>query len=86
MKTAVLLIGRDGTKEFVRDSHVHGVSEGRLLLASGRPGARLGAHVTREVDLADLEYAETVEQEDDEPEPESRGGWVMRWGSAAESG
>lgn len=65
MNTAVLLISHDGTKEFVRDSHVHGVRDGRLLLATGTPGAGLDAEVVREVELADLTYAETVEQEAD---------------------
>ena len=80
VKTAVLLISRDGTKEFVRDSHVHGVREGRLVLASGSSGAGLDADVTREVDLADLAYAETVGQEDEDPEAETGSGWGMRWG------
>jgi hypothetical protein len=63
LTTAVLLISGDGTKEFVRDSHVHGVRDGRLLLARGRPGAGLDARVIREVELTALSYAETVTQE-----------------------
>lgn len=43
--TAVLLIRSDGSKEFVRNSHIHGVREGQLLLATGRPGAGLNASV-----------------------------------------
>ena len=65
MTTAVLLIDRDGAKEFVRDSHVHGVRDGRLLLATGEPGAGLSARVIREVELAELTYAETVTQDDE---------------------
>jgi len=44
MTTAVLLITRDGVKEFVRECHVHGVREGRLLLASGEPAPRREDH------------------------------------------
>ena len=80
--TAVRLIRSDGSKEFVRDSHIHGVREGRLLLATGRPGAGLDAFVIREVGLADLVSAETVEQEADPREPETRSGWVMGWDSS----
>lgn len=67
MATAVLLITRDGVKEFVRECHVHGVRDGRLLIASGEPGAGLDAKVTREVDLSDLHYAETVEHVPEAP-------------------
>jgi hypothetical protein len=80
--TAVLLISREGIKEFVRDSHIHGIREGRLLLATGRPGAGLDANITREVDLADLAYAETVQQEADTPEAETGSDWAMGWGSS----
>lgn len=60
MTTAVLLITRDGVKEFVRECHVHGVRDGRLLLASGEPGAGLDAKIIREVELSGLHHAETV--------------------------
>ena len=83
MTTAVLLIGRDGDKEFVRDTHIHGIREGRLLLATGPPGTGLDANVTREVLLVDLVYAETVQQEADAPESETDNGWTMGWGSEA---
>lgn len=75
-----MLVSRDGTKEFVRDSHVHGVRDGRLLLATGRPGAGLDANVIREVELSELAYVETVGQESDTAESE-RGGWPMGWPS-----
>lgn len=80
--TAVLLIRSDGSKECVRNSHIHGVREGQLLLATGRPGAGLDVSVIREVGLADLVSAETVEQEADPRQTERRSGWVMGWDSS----
>jgi hypothetical protein len=81
VKTAVLLIDRDGAKEFVADCHVHGVRDGRLLLATGKPGGGLDASITREVDLADVVYVETVGQEDEMSEEAPSASWYMEWGS-----
>ena len=77
MTTAVLLVTRDGVKEFVRECHVHGVREGRLPLATGEPGAGLDAKITREVELSGLQYAETVEQVAETPESVAGGQWSM---------
>ena len=74
MTTAVLLIRHDGAKEFVRDCHVHGVRDGKLLLATGSPGAGLDASVIREIALAELSYAETVTHDTEDSSPEERPG------------
>ncbi|GAA5153207.1 hypothetical protein GCM10023340_34870 [Nocardioides marinquilinus] len=76
--TAVLLVRRDGSKELVDGVHVHGWRDGRLLLASGDPGAGLLATVVREVPVADLLRVETVGAPDDEPEGEGDT-WRMTW-------
>ena len=81
----VLLAFLDGTKEFVSDTHVHGMRDGNLLLAAGLPGAGLDAEVMRSVPLTDLTFAETCirdeEQRDGEASP--GGTWSMGWGNSA---
>jgi hypothetical protein len=77
--TTVLLGFIDGTKEFVADTHVHGVRDGSILLAAGRPGAGLDADVVRSVPLAELTFAETCAPGEGGGDEESSGGgtWSM---------
>lgn len=82
----VLLAFFDGTKEFVPDTHVHGMRDGNLLLAAGPPGAGLDAEVVRSVPLPDLAFAETCIRHEELGDGEaSRGGtWSMGWGNSAD--
>lgn len=64
MRIGVLLAFLDGRKEFVPTTHVHGFRDGRLLIATGTPGAGLDADVIRRVAVADLAFAETCEEHD----------------------
>lgn len=79
--TAVLLCFEGGTKEFVRDVHIHGVRDGSLQLATGTPGAGLDARVVRTVPVAELAFAETCEQDEDGTDGATdQPGWSMSWG------
>ena len=80
MTTAVLLAFADGSKEFVREAHVHGFRDGSLLIAAGAPGAGLDAEVVRSVSVADLVFAETCEQDDvAADEATERSDWSISW-------
>lgn len=80
MTTAVLLAFSDGTKEFVRDAHVHGFRDGMLLIAAGAAGAGPHAVVLRAVPVARLAFAETCLQDDEEGDGAQEGsGWSMAW-------
>ena len=76
MSTAVRLGWHDGSSEFVRECHVHGVQGSRLLLATGEPGAGVDAEVIREVPLSGLTTAETVTQDDADDDSDG-GSWRM---------
>ena len=84
MTTAVLLAFSDGSKEFIDGTHVHGFSDGHLLIASGAPGAGLDAEVVRRVATAGLNFAETCEREDtsDDRDSASSSGWSASWPDA----
>jgi hypothetical protein len=78
--TGVRLALRDGTTEFIPGTHVHGVRDDMLLIATGTPGAGLDAEVLRAVPLAQVEAAETCEQ--DEDSGAANPDWVLRWPNA----
>jgi len=59
---AVKLDFTDGTSKFLDDVHVHGISDGLLLLASGQPGAGLDADVVETVALDSLRRVESCER------------------------
>ena len=83
MTTAVLLAFCSGSKEFVRDAHVHGFRDGVLLIAAGAPGAGLDAEVIRSVPVADLAFAETCEQDDTvEDRAAEHSTWSTAWPDA----
>ena len=80
MTTAVLLPYSKGSKEFVREAHIHGFRDGMLLLAAGAPGAGLDAEIIRSVAVADLNFAETCEQDDmAEDGATDHSAWFMSW-------
>jgi len=79
MTIAVLLAFLDGHKEFVPATHVHGFRDGRLLIATGTPGAGLDAEVVRTVAVAELAFAETCEQHDPREDDADGPDWSMTW-------
>ena len=78
MVTAVRLRYTDGSVEFVRATHVHGIRNGELLLASGRPGAGFDADVVRRVSIASLTGVETCSESRSDGAPE-QSSWTMTW-------
>jgi hypothetical protein len=82
---AVLVIYGDGSKEFVDNSHVHGVRNGHVLLATGAPGAGLDAQIVRELDLANVVFVETVSKQDEDEEQAEGPDWFMGSREAGET-
>jgi hypothetical protein len=84
MVTSVLLAFADGRKEFIDDAHIHGCRDGKLLIATGIPGAGMDAEVIRTVAVAELKFAETCEIDDTaDADPDAQTGWHIGWSKRA---
>lgn len=69
--------------EFVRDSHVHGLRDGRLQLVAGPAGAGASAEILREYDLDRLDVVWTLPDSTPDPDLDAGPTWSMSWGDPA---
>ena len=77
MTIAVLVMRRDGSKQFFPGCHIAGYWDGDLVLSKGEPGVGLDVVIDWREPISGIERVELVSEDADEPGDFDRAGWEI---------